>query len=84
MKKLVLSLVVVLALMVASCGPTAKELNDKRIADSIKVADSIAFVQVQQKLVADSIEKVDSIKKADSIAKLPKVKGKKGFKEKVR
>ena len=81
MKKLVLSLVV-LAFMVVSCGPSAKELEEKRIVDSIKMADSIALVQSQQKLVADSLAKMDSIKKADSIAKLPVVKVKKVSKKK--
>jgi cell division protein FtsX len=73
MKKVLFSLVF-LAFMVVSCGPSATEIKEKQIADSTRIADSIALVQTQQKLVADSIAKVDSIKKADSIAKLPKVK----------
>jgi hypothetical protein len=38
-----------------SCGPSAKELEEKRIADSIRVADSLAMVQAEQQRVADSI-----------------------------
>lgn len=76
MKKVVLSLITV-ALLIASCGPSAKELEEKRIADSIATADSIAMIQAEQQRVADSIAKADSIKKADSIAKLPVKKIKK-------
>jgi hypothetical protein len=69
MKKIAFSLIAV-ALFVASCGPSAKELETKRIADSTFVADSIAR--------EDSIAKVkfvnDSIAKADSIAKISKSK----------
>jgi len=75
MKNVLLGLVI-LAFAVVSCGPSAKELEEKRIADSIVMADSIAMVQAAQQKVADSIALADSIKKADSIAKLP-VKGKK-------
>jgi hypothetical protein len=70
MKKIVLSLVV-LAFMVVSCGPSAKELEEKRLADSIRIADSVSLAQSLEKSIADSIAKVDSIKKADSISKLP-------------
>lgn len=73
MKNVLLGLVI-LAFAVVSCGPSAKEIEEKRIVDSIQMADSITLVQTQQKLVADSIVKADSIKKVDSIAKCPKVK----------
>lgn len=64
MKK-VLSLVVLsLAMFAISCGPNAEELEAKRIADSIKLADSIAKIE----FVTDSIAEADSITKADSIA----------------
>jgi len=43
MKKLVFSAIAI-ALLAISCGPSAKEIEDKRIADSIMVADSIALV----------------------------------------
>ena len=81
MKKVILGLAL-LAFAVVSCGPSAKEIEEKRVADSVKVADSIAVVQAKEKMIADSIAKLDSIKKADSIAKLPKVtvKVKKGKK----
>jgi hypothetical protein len=75
MKKVVLSLIAV-AFLVASCGPSAKELEEKRIADSIVMADSIAMVQVEQQRVADSIATADSIKVADSIAKIKPAKRK--------
>ncbi len=63
-----------------SCGPNAKEIEDKRIADSIRVADSLAMVQAEQQRIADSIAKVqqekqiaDSIAHADSVKKFPKL-----------
>lgn len=65
MKK-ILGIFAVVAFLAVSCGPSAKELEEKRIADSIYVADSISLVQE----LADSIAKMDSIKTADSIAKL--------------
>lgn len=71
--KNLLSIFAVVAFLMVSCGPSAKELEEKRINDSIKAADSIALV-VKEKAVADSIAKADSIKKADSIAKLTPVK----------
>jgi len=77
MKKVVLSLIAV-AFLVASCGPSAKELEEKRVADSIVMADSIAMVQAAEQKIADSIATADSIKKADSIAAIkPVKKGKK-------
>ena len=70
MKKVALSILVVLALAVVSCGPSQSEIAEKAKADSIKLADSIALVYTKAKIVADSIVKADSIKKADSIAKI--------------
>ncbi len=76
MKKLATLLVIGVVAFMYSCGPSAKELEEKRIADSIKVADSMAMVMAEQQRVADSIAKVqmekikaDSIAHADSIAK---------------
>jgi len=46
MKKF-LGIFAVLALLAISCGPSTKEIEDKRIADSIMEADSIALVQAQ-------------------------------------
>jgi uncharacterized protein YcfL len=76
MKKVVLSLIAVAMLLVVSCGPSAKEIEEKRIADSIIMADSIAMVQAEQQKVADSIATADSIKVADSIAKIKPAKKK--------
>ena len=70
MKKLAFILVIAVVAFMTSCGPSAKEKEAKRIADSTKVADSIALVQAQQQRTADSIAKVQMIQKktADSIA----------------
>ena len=38
-----------------SFGPSPKEREEKRIADSIRVADSLAMVQAEQQRIADSI-----------------------------
>jgi len=64
---------VVLAFLAVSCGPSAKQIEEKRIADSIIMADSIAMVQVEQQKIADSIAlSVAEAAKADSIAKSKK------------
>ena len=70
MKKLALILVIGAVAFMSSCGPSAKEKEEKRITDSIRVADSIAMVQAQQQRVADSIAMVQAAQKkvADSIA----------------
>jgi ABC-type phosphate/phosphonate transport system substrate-binding protein len=62
-----------LALMCA-CGPSQKELNAQKTADSIKIADSIKNVRKQ--IVADSITKVQANQKriADSIANVKSAK----------
>jgi len=82
MKKLATLLVIGAVAFMYSCGPSAKELEEKRIADSIRVADSLAMVQAETQRVADSIAKAqeekrinDSIAHQDSIKKgLIKVK----------
>ncbi len=82
MKKLATLLVIGAVAFMSSCGPSAKELEEKRIADSIRVADSLAMVQAETQRVADSIAKAqeekrinDSIAHQDSIKKgLIKVK----------
>jgi len=49
-------------------GPSAYEIEEQRIADSIRVADSLAMVQAEQQRIADSIAKVQYEKKiSDSI-----------------
>ena len=76
MKKLALILVIGAVALMSSCGPSAKEKAEKRIADSIRVADSIAMVQAEHQRVADSIAKVQAIQKktADSIAHQDSIK----------
>jgi hypothetical protein len=68
MKKLVALLVMGLMFLAVACGPSAKELEAKRIADSTRVADSLVLVEKAR--IADSIvkAKADSIV-ADSIKK---------------
>ncbi|MCK9220424.1 MAG: hypothetical protein PHF97_09735 [Bacteroidales bacterium] len=74
MKKLAVLVIAAAALMV-SCGPSAKELEEKRIADSIRVADSMAMVQAEQQRIADSIANVQKEKMiADSIAHQDSIK----------
>lgn len=58
MKKM-LGFIAVLALIAVSCGPSAKQLEEKRVNDSIAKADSICCAQ----------QKADSIACADSVAK---------------
>jgi len=75
MKKLALILVMGAVALMTSCGPSAKEIEAKRIADSTRVADSMALVQAQQQRIADSIAKVQAEKKvADSIAHQDSIK----------
>lgn len=72
-----LLVLVVLALIAVSCGPSAKQIEEQRIADSIRVADSIAVVQAEQQRIADSITLAAAeAAKADSIAKATKGKKK--------
>jgi len=80
MKKLATVLIIGAVAFMYSCGPSVKEQEEKRIADSIRVADSLAMVQAEQQRVADSIAKVqedkrisDSIAHADSVKKFPKL-----------
>ena len=70
MKKLAVILVIGAVALMSSCGPSQKEKEAKRIADSIRVADSMAMVMADQQRVADSIARVQEAQKkvADSIA----------------
>jgi serine/threonine protein kinase len=43
-------------------GPTLREMEEKRITDSIRIADSTAMVEAEQQRIADSIAKVEQIK----------------------
>ena len=82
MKKLATLLMGGAVVFMFACGPSAKEKEAIRIADSTRVADSIALVQAEQQRIADSIAlvqvekmKMDSIAHQDSIKKgLIKVK----------
>jgi len=75
MKKLALICVIAIVACMSSCGPSAKEKEAKRIADSTRVADSIKMVQVKQQHIADSIAKIQAEKKrADSIAHQDSIK----------
>ena len=75
MKKLATLLVVGAVAFMYACGPNAKELEEKRIADSIRVADSLAMVQAEQQRISDSIAKAaDEKKKTDSIAHQDSIK----------
>lgn len=60
MKKLASVLVIGAVAFMYACGPSAKELEEKRIADSIRVADSLAMVQAEQQRIADSISKAQA------------------------
>jgi len=69
MKKLASILVIAAVAFMYSCGPSAKEIEEKRIADSILVADSLAMVQAEQQRIADSIAKATfEAQRQDSIA----------------
>ncbi len=76
MKKIALVLVIAAVALMSSCGPSAKEKEAKRIADSTRVADSMALVQAHQQRIADSIAKVQAAQKrvADSIAHQDSIK----------
>ena len=45
MKKLTTALIITAAYLAAGCGPSAKELEEKRIYDSIQAADSLIAVR---------------------------------------
>jgi len=52
----VLTSTLLLSILLSSCGPSAKQLEEPRIADSIRVADSLAMVQAGQQQAADMKE----------------------------
>ncbi|MBC8315888.1 MAG: hypothetical protein H8E51_10330 [Bacteroidetes bacterium] len=69
MKKLAIVCVIGVAAFLTACGPSTKELEEKRIADSIRVADSLAMVQAEQQRIADSIAQAQAEEAhADSVA----------------
>jgi len=55
MKKFALLFVVGAVALLYACGPSQKELDDQRIADSISTADSLAMVQAEKMRITDSI-----------------------------
>ena len=80
MKKLLL-LLVIAGLVITACGPSAEELEAQRIADSTKMADSLAKVQAEQQRVADSIAAAAAADSAAKAAEAAKAKGAKGAKK---
>ncbi|MCX6250972.1 MAG: hypothetical protein NTX61_09475 [Bacteroidetes bacterium] len=75
MKKPIALLLAGVVGFIYACGPSAKEKEEKRIQDSIRVADSITLVQGEQRRIADSITKAQEAKKmADSIAHQDSIK----------
>lgn len=85
MKKLASVFLIIGTMAFVACGPSAKELEKKRL-DSLAKADSIAAVQAEvkaamEKAKADSIKQVEDKAKAET-AKKDKKKGKKEQKKK--
>ena len=73
MKKLfgLLAVLVVVAASFSSCGPSAEELEEQRIADSIRVADSLGAIALADSLALVAYEdslRTDSIEKAEAAA----------------
>ena len=52
-------------------GPTAKQIEETRIADSIRVADSLAMVQAELQRIADSIAYVQQNTTTDWVEQHP-------------
>lgn len=83
MRKIVSILFIAASLgFMCSCGPSAKEIEAKHIADSTRVADSLGTIH--QQFIADLItkSKADSVKLADSLAKIKHNKHNKVYKSK--
>ncbi len=88
MKKLFYIPAVLAFAVFAACGPSAAEKETKRLADSTKVADSLAVIQAAEaakaQASADSLAAVAAASKAQAtadslaaVAAAPKGKGKK-------
>jgi hypothetical protein len=60
MRNLVLPMTILTVLCLIACGPTAKDIEEKRIADSLRVTDSLAMVKTTQQKVSDSISNSSS------------------------
>lgn len=68
MKKILLTFFIGLMVALVSCGPSAEQIEEKRIADSIRVADSLIMIQIEERRIADSIANAIAIQcKEDSI-----------------
>lgn len=67
MKKLATILVIGAVAFMYSCGPSAKEQEEKRIQDSIRVADSMNQIQMENQRKADSIAQEQAKRTADSL-----------------
>ncbi len=67
MKKLATLLLIGVAAFMTSCGPSAKEMEETRVQDSIRVADSMNQIQMENQRIADSIAQVNQLKIADSL-----------------
>ncbi|HBX50238.1 MAG: hypothetical protein A2275_13405 [Bacteroidetes bacterium RIFOXYA12_FULL_35_11] len=85
MKNLLLSAVFLTAIGFISCGPSAEEIENKRL-DSIAKADSIAQIEAdlkaaKEKAIADSIAHAEELVKKQAEAKNKKG-GKKDKKKK--
>ena len=57
MKKLAIVCLIGVAALISACGPSQKELDEKRIQDSIKEHDSLENLAVEQQRIADSTSK---------------------------
>ena len=55
-KKLNMIIGLCISSFVVACGPSAKEVEDRRVFDSIRVSDSLAMIQAEQQRIMDSIE----------------------------
>jgi hypothetical protein len=89
MKKFLSLFLMAMVATFIACGPSAKEKAEKARQDSIRVADSIAQIELKAKQTADSIamvQKAQHIKdslKQDSIAKAAEKKAPKKVAKKV-
>lgn len=57
MKKILTIFSIMSMFLIISCGPSAKEIEEKRIQDSIRTADSISLMQeISDSISSDSLE----------------------------
>ncbi|MCX6251013.1 MAG: caspase family protein [Bacteroidetes bacterium] len=68
---LMTSIVIIAIVYFSSKGPSANEIRQHMIADSIRKADSVAVVQAEQQRIADSIGKARSVNsQSDSVSRV--------------